>query len=84
MMSNETGKKIVDLLFKLYDENKENSVINHHTYGIILDFIGGEPFMNVEVMDYIVDYFIDQCLEKDHIWLTNFRISISTNGVLYF
>lgn len=84
MMSKETGKRIVDLLFKLYDENKENSVINHHTYGIILDFIGGEPFMNVEVMDYIVDYFINQCLEKDHIWLTNFRISISTNGVLYF
>lgn len=84
MMSKETGKRIVDLLFKLYDENQENSVINHHTYGIILDFIGGEPFMNVEVMDYIVDYFIDQCLEKDHIWLTNFRISISTNGVLYF
>ena len=84
MMSKETGKRIVDLLFKLYDENKENSVINHHTYGIILDFIGGEPFMNVEVMDCIVDYFIDQCLEKDHIWLTNFRISISTNGVLYF
>lgn len=84
MMSKETGKRIVDLLFKLYDENKENSVINHHTYGIILDFIGGEPFMNVEVMDCIVDYFIEQCLEKDHIWLTNFRISISTNGVLYF
>lgn len=84
MMSKETGKRIVDLLFKLYDENKENSVINHHTYGIILDFIGGEPFMNVEVMDYIVDYFIEQCLEKDHIWLTNFRISLSTNGILYF
>lgn len=84
MMTKETAKKIVDLLFKMYDENKENSPINHHTYGIVLDFIGGEPFMNVEVMDYIMEYFLNQCFEKDHIWLTNCRASISTNGILYF
>jgi radical SAM peptide maturase (CXXX-repeat target family) len=59
-------------------------VINHHTYGIVLDMIGGEPFMNVDVMDFIVDYFIQQCYERDHIWLTNFRVGISTNGLLYF
>ena len=34
-MTKETAKEIVDLLFKLYDENKEGAVINHHTYGII-------------------------------------------------
>lgn len=84
MMTKETAKQIIDLLFSLYDKNEENSTINHHTYGIILDFIGGEPFMNVEVMDYIMDYFLTQCLEKDHIWLTNCRASISTNGMLYF
>ena len=58
MMTNEVAKAAVDLLFKLYDENDENMVINHHTYGIVLDMIGGEPFMNVDVMDFIVDYFI--------------------------
>lgn len=84
MMSKEVAKDAVDLLFKLYEENDENMVINKHTYGIILDMIGGEPFMNVDVMDYIVEYFIQQCCERDHIWLTNFRISISTNGLLYF
>lgn len=84
MMSKETAKKIVDLLFKLYDENNENSVINHHTYGVILDFIGGEPFMNIEVMDYTMEYFLQQCFNKNHVWLTNFRASISSNGLLYF
>ncbi len=84
MMTKETAKKIVDLLFRLYDENNENTVINHHTYGIILDFIGGEPFMNIEVIEYTLQYFIDQCVEKDHIWLTNFRASMSSNGILYF
>ena len=84
MMTEEVAEKIIDLLFKLYDENDENMVINHHTYGIILDFIGGEPFMNVPVIAHSIDYFIQKCVEKDHIWLTNFRVSMSSNGVLYF
>ena len=84
MMSNETAKAAVDLLFRLYDEDKENAFINHHTKGLILDFIGGEPFMNVETMDYIVNYFMEECFRRNHIWLTNFRISISSNGLLYF
>lgn len=84
MMSEEVAKAGVDLLFSLYDENKEEAVINHHTYGIILDFIGGEPFMNVKIMDYIVNYFIHECMRREHIWLTNFRVSISSNGLLYF
>ena len=84
MMTPETARKIVDLLFKLYDEDKPNSIINHHTYGIILDFIGGEPLMNVETMSAALDYFIQECIKRNHIWLTNFRSSISSNGILYF
>lgn len=83
-MSKETAYKIVDLLFKLYDEDVEGAVINHHTCGIILDFIGGEPFMNVEVMDATMEYFMNKCYELDHPWLTNFRACISSNGILYF
>lgn len=84
MMTSETARKIVDLLFRLYDENNENMVINHHTKGLILDFIGGEPLMNIEVIEDTIKYFIDQCTEKNHIWLTNFRASMSSNGILYF
>ena len=84
MMTDEIGKAGIDLLFKMYDENKEDTFINKHTYGIILDFIGGEPFMNVETMDTIAAYFFDQCFKRDHIWLMNSRISVSSNGILYF
>ena len=84
MMSKEVIKQGIDLLFRMYDEDKENAVINHHTKGIILDFIGGEPLMNVPVMSYGTEYFIEQCIERQHIWLTNFRVSISSNGILYF
>lgn len=84
MMSNETMKSCIDLLFKMYDDDKEDTFINKHTKGIILEFMGGEPFMNVDAMSYGSQYFIDECIKRDHIWLTNFRFSISTNGVLYF
>ena len=84
MMNKEVAQKAIDLLFKLYDENKEDNYINHHTHGIVLDLIGGEPLMNVEVMDFIIQYFIQQCIRREHEWLTNFRANITSNGVLYF
>ena len=83
-MTKETAKKAVDLLFQMYEEDKQDAFINKTTHGIILDFIGGEPLMNVPIMDFIVEYFISKCVETDHEWLTRFRISFATNGILYF
>lgn len=84
MMSFQTGQKIIDQLFSLYDEDNEDYPINKHSYGIIIEFIGGEPFMNIDVINKIADYFVSQCIQKQHIWLNNFRFSIATNGLLYF
>ena len=84
MMSHSTIKSGIDLLFKMYEEDNEEALINHHTKGLILDFIGGEPFMNVDTMSYGAEYFIDRCIQEDHIWLSNFKISISSNGILFF
>lgn len=84
MMTKEVAKKGIDLLFKMYDENKEEAYINHHTKGIVLSLIGGEPFMNIEVVEYLTQYFLNTCIKKNHIWLTNSRILITSNGMLYF
>ena len=40
--------------------------------------------MNVPVIEYTMEYFLNECMRRDHIWLTNCRASISTNGLLYF
>lgn len=82
-MSKEIGKMGVDLLFKMYDENK-GTFINHKTQGLILNFIGGEPLMNIDVIDYICTYFFETCIEKNHPWLKCFRIGLISNGALYF
>lgn len=84
MMSKETIKKGIDLLFKMYDDNNEDALINHHTKGLVIDFIGGEPLLNMEVITYGSKYFLDECIRRDHIWLTNFRFNISSNGIRYF
>ena len=82
-MSFETAKKFVDLLISgekgFYDYiNKDCSP------AIILDFIGGEPFLEVELIDKTCDYFMERCIELHHPWANNFMISICSNGVAYF
>ena len=83
-MTPDIAKQAIDLLFKMYDDNIEDAIINHTTKGLVIDFIGGEPFMNVELMDYILDYFITTCLERNHPWLEHFRVGFASNGMLYF
>lgn len=83
MMSQETGIKCIDLLFKMYEEDNLDSVINKHTKGLALEFIGGEPLLNIETVTKCIDYFFYKCKETDHIWWENTRIFIGTNGILY-
>ena len=83
-MTKEVAKKAIDLIFNLYEENNPDKVINKNVKGIKFNFIGGEPLMNIPIMDFTLDYFIKECLRRNSEWLTNFRVSITTNGILYF
>ena len=83
MMTKDVAKRGVDLLFDMYDKN-DGTFINHKTKAIILDFIGGEPLMNIDIIDYVCTYFVQQCVERDHPWLYTWRASMISNGSLYF
>lgn len=50
---------------------------------VILDFIGGEPLLEIDLIDEIVDYFKYITFKNDNRWFGRYRISISTNGILY-
>lgn len=52
--------------------------------GIILDFIGGEPLLEIELIEQIVDYYFTQGIKMKHPWIPFTRISICSNGILYF
>lgn len=68
LMTFETGKKAIDFLI----ENSGDRV------NLELDFFGGEPLMNFDVVKQIVEYARGK--EKEH--NKNFRFTITTNGML--
>ena len=37
--------------------------------GVIWEFIGGEPFMNIEVIFQITDYIFNFMIKNNHPWL---------------
>ena len=82
-MSFETAKKIVDLIFEL-SETDESTFINTKTKAVILDFIGGEPLLNIDVIEKTCNYFWHKALKLNHPWANTFRISMISNGLNYF
>ena len=83
-MTNDVAKKIVDLLFEMSNNSSKDFIINNQTKGIIIDFIGGEPLMNLNTIDYTCSYFMDKCLELNHYWTKFWRASLISNGKYYF
>ena len=68
LMSAETGKRAMDYLVAHSGKRRNLEV----------DFFGGEPLMNFEVVKEVVEYAHE--LEKKHD--KNFRFTITTNGIL--
>ena len=68
LMSFEVGKRAIDFLI-------ENSRSRHN---LEVDFFGGEPLMNWDVVKQIVAYA--RSVEKEH--NKNFRFTLTTNGML--
>lgn len=82
-MTFETAKKGVDILFDMYYKD-EGTFINKDTKAIILEFIGGEPLMAIDIIDYTCSYFMERCIEENHPWAYTWRVSMISNGALYF
>lgn len=81
VMSLETAKRCVDLLFQ--EDARESELINDKVaHGLIIEFIGGEPLLAIELVDQIMSYFLSEAVKRDHRWATNYMINISTNGTL--
>ena len=79
-MTFDIAKKFVDDL--LHD--KYDYINQHNSPAIILEFIGGEPLLEIDLTRKIYEYFLEQCYELNHPWFTMHRISICSNGLQYF
>lgn len=50
---------------------------------VVFDFIGGEPFLEIELIDKICDYIKTELYRRKHHWFNSYRFSFSTNGINY-
>ena len=72
-MTWEIGKQTIDYILNEFSQSK----------WIILDFIGGEPFLEIELIDRICDYFKVEAYKRDLACFNNYRFNVSTNGINY-
>lgn len=71
----DVAKKAIDYILNCEQEMTEKSVI--------WDFIGGEPFLEIDLIDKICDYIKTEMYRLNHHWFESYRFSFSTNGLNY-
>lgn len=82
-MTFETAKKFIDTIF--IDSYREGSYLHiSSTPAIILEFIGGEPLLEINLIDQITDYFKYKAISENHPWATKYLLSMISNGVNYY
>ena len=74
-MSWQVAKSAIDYILDNEDKFREES--------IIWDFIGGEPFLEIELINRICDYLKIEMYKRNHHWFNSYQFSFSTNGINY-
>ena len=74
-MSWNVAQQAIDYILSNEDYFREQSVV--------WDFIGGEPFLEIELIDRICDYIKEEMFRLNHHWFNSYRFSFSTNGINY-
>ena len=74
-MSWPTAKAAIDYILAHEVDFSEDSVV--------WDFIGGEPFLEIDLIDKICDYLKTEMFRLNHHWFNSYRFSFSTNGINY-
>lgn len=54
-----------------------------NTEAVVFNFIGGEPLLEIDLIDKIADYIKIETYKKNRKWFSKYRFNISTNGILY-
>lgn len=74
-MSFEVAKTAIDYIL--------SNEIDFHEESVTWDFIGGEPFLEIDLIDQICDYIKTEMYRLNHHWFNSYRFSFSTNGINY-
>lgn len=81
------GKNAKERLPWQVAKNAIDYILEHETdfpqESVVWDFIGGEPFLEIDLIDRICDYIKTEMFRLNHHWFNSFRFSFSTNGINY-
>ena len=70
-MTWEVAKQAIDYILNDPEQFNDESVV--------FDFIGGEPFLEIDLIDRICDYIKLTMFEKNHHWFNSYRFNFSTD-----
>jgi len=82
-MSFETAKKFLDMLLDA-DERSNTYLTSTASIGATINFIGGEPWLEVDLITKVSDYFISELFRRKHPWAIKVMLSACSNGLLHF
>lgn len=75
-MTLETAKEAVDFVLS------DKSMLEEYP-SVVFEFIGGEPFLEIDLIDQTCDYIKTEMFRRDHPWFNSYRFNITTNGINY-
>ena len=79
-MSFDTARTFIDHLL-----NDDYGYLNrYNSPALIMEFIGGEPLLEIKLIRQIYEYFLSECYRLNHPWFLLHRLSICSNGMQYF
>ena len=79
-MTFDIAKKFIDDLLA----DKYGYVNRYNSPAAIIEFIGGEPLLEIKLIREVYEYFLDKTYESHHPWFKMHRLSICSNGLQYF
>lgn len=72
-MNLETAKRAVDFALNY----------GTHLSAVRFDFMGGEPLLEINMIDRVMDYIKFRLYEEKHKWFGRTTFNLTTNGILY-
>lgn len=79
---NNAGRMPLDIAQKAVDYILDNRIFFNEDR-VSFDFIGGEPFLEIEMIDALCDYIKKRMYALNHPWFNHYMFTFSTNGINY-
>jgi radical SAM peptide maturase (CXXX-repeat target family) len=82
-MSIDVAKQFIDMILDA-DDRTNTYITSDNCDGAVINFVGGEPWLEIDLISQISDYFIGELFRRKHPWAIKFMLNVCSNGMLHF